>query len=185
MIDEFSLDGTGWAQFSDDKTRRYRLGRILNPSIAGGGWHGLPKSMDRTVFLMLNPSTADAFRLDPTVRKCCQFASRWGSDVLEVVNLFAFRSPNPADLLTAIPRGTLEEDDAIIAACTQLGRTITIASWGNHGALDGRAEWVRRQLAERHIKIWHLGTTQHGQPLHPLARGKSFIPLDREPQAWA
>lgn len=184
MIDEYSLDGTGWARFSDDKRRRYRLGRILNPALAHFGWKHLPASIDRTVFVMLNPSVADAFKPDRTVSKCCAFASRWGSDVVEVVNLFAFISPRPKDLLTAVPRFTVEENEAILAATTQLGRTITIAAWGNHGVLDGRADYVRKILRERHIDVWHLGLTQHGHPLHPLARGKAFIPLDREPEAW-
>lgn len=185
MIDEYSTDGTGWARFSDDKTRRYRLGRILSPALAAaGGWQYLPRTLDRTVFVMLNPSTADAFKLDPTVRKCVQFAARWGSDVLEVVNLFAYRSPHPDDLDNAIPRGTVEEDDAIVEACTQPGRTITIAAWGNHGTRDGRHEHVRALLSRRRVQVWHLGLTCGGYPLHPLARGKAFIPLTREPTEW-
>ena len=30
----------------------------------------------------------------------------------------------------------------------------------------------------------HERTTREGYPLHPLARGKAFIPLTREPVRW-
>lgn len=179
MIDEYSPNGTGWARFSDDRRMRYRLSRRLTTNGKRDG------DLSRTVFVMLNPSTADAFKLDPTVQKCCKFATHWGADVLEVVNLFAMRSPHPKDLLkwARLDRGDdIENDREIFAACS--GAERVIAAWGNHGDLDHRAEYVRGALRERHIKLEHLGVTKFGHPLHPLARGKAFIPIDREPVVW-
>ena len=111
MIDDFNADRTGWARFSDDRAMRYRLARSLT---------GRPIQVDRdevfwaddeskrdpwdiprptrVTFLMLNPSTADAFELDPTIKRCRRRALAMGAEVLEVVNLFAFRSPYPEDL---------------------------------------------------------------------------------------
>lgn len=57
---------------------------------------GEPKSC---LFVMLNPSTADGDRDDPTIRRCVAFAKAWKFERLEVVNLFAFRATNPRDLL--------------------------------------------------------------------------------------
>lgn len=191
MIDERSPDGIGWARFSDDRRMRYRLARALTEK-TGLSWmrngmsRGTQTIVSRVVFVMLNPSTADAFKLDPTVQKCCKFAARWGADVLEVVNLFAMRSPYPADLLkwAAGDRGDdALNDDEILEACN--GASRVIAAWGNHGELDNRHETIREQLARFEITLHHLGLTGGGFPLHPLARGKSFIPLDREPVVWA
>lgn len=39
-------------------------------------------------------------------------------------------------------------------------------------------------LAELGVRLEHLGLTGEGYPLHPLARGKSWIPLTREPEVW-
>ena len=71
VIDSFTADGTGWARFSNDRIMRHRLARNLTPDpasliVAGGSVYGIA----RVVFLMLNPSTADAFQLDPTVNEC-------------------------------------------------------------------------------------------------------------------
>ena len=77
-------DGTRAAVLSDCERYRYVLERQI-----GAG--------DRVVlFVMLNPSTADAFKDDPTVIQCCKFASRWGFDRVHVVNMFALRATDHA-----------------------------------------------------------------------------------------
>lgn len=197
MIDQFNEDGTGWARFSDDMTMRYRLGRALNGRPITTVWSEVSdrgsvvtdafmKPIVRVTFLMLNPSTADAFKHDPTVGECIKRSRALGADVLEVVNLFALRSPYPVDLKKRAHghRGDDEtNNDAIVAACT--GAEWVIAAWGSHGGLNHRATVVRRLLLEREIKLHHLGTTQDGYPKHPLARGKHRIPGDLMPTEWS
>lgn len=177
MIDEYSQDRTGWARFSDDREFRYRLGRSLIPT----PWDELSKieGLVRIVWLMLNPSTADAFKLDPTIKKCVKFSLLWGAQAIEVVNLFAYRSPYPHDVARR-PVGARGDDwlndEEILTAC--MHATKVIGAWGNHGTLDDRHETVRQLLESHEIKIWHLGKTGgEMQPKHPLARGKGFIPL--------
>lgn len=134
---------------------------------------------------MLNPSLADAFRVDPTVHECRKRAIAMDADALEVVNLFAFRSPYPAELKKRAhgERGDGPTNNAaILAACT--GAQMVIAAWGNHGDLGGRAMIVQRMLAEQGIKLYHLGLTGSGAPKHPLARGKHRIPADQQPVLW-
>jgi hypothetical protein len=184
VIDSYSDDGTGWARFSDDEVMRYRLARSLTLTrlvIADGIVQGLA----RIVWLMLNPSTADAFQLDPTVNECRKRSIAMGGDVYEVVNLFALRSPYPADLQkrAAGYRGDdIYNNEAILSAC--FGAKAVIAAWGNHGALGGRDQIVRANLRDAGIPLQHLGLTDGGYPKHPLARGKHRIPADLQPVVW-
>ena len=53
---------------------------------------------DDVVWVMLNPSTADANKDDPTLRRIIQFSDGWGYGGLLVVNLLPFRSSNPAEV---------------------------------------------------------------------------------------
>ncbi len=203
-VDEFSLDGTGWARFSLDRKKRFRLARSLVPGARLGvtADHRVTFTMEeaqrheliRVVFLMINPSTADAFQPDRTVAKCIQFAEKWGAHILEVVNLFALISPYPTDLDRAYefarapiagldPREAVGMDvDAnkeILAAC--IGAKRVIAAWGNNGSRWGRDIEVMQMMQRWNVQLECLGLTGELHPLHPLARGKWFIPLDREP----
>lgn len=197
MIDQFNKDFSGWARFSDDMTMRYRLARILTIRAPRANvlarllpgetlTRDLSSPVLRIVWLLCNPSTADAFKPDPTFTECIKFSSSWGGDVCEIVNLWAWRSPCPADLKKRSVgfRG----DDAInnaeiLAACT--GAHLVISAWGNEGKLDHRALAVTRLVSDAGIKLHHLGMTKEGYPKHPLARGKHRIPADQVPIAWA
>lgn len=183
MLDQWNAsDRRGWAQFSDDGKLRYRLARSLTEQplkLVGNCIQGAK----RIVFLMLNPSTADAFKLDPTVNECRKRACKLGADVFEVINLFAFRSAYPKDLKSSTDRGSdARNDEAILAACK--GAELIIAAWGNHGTLDAREVHVRTLLSQHNIKLHHLGFTASGNPKHPLARGKHRIPADFAPVPW-
>lgn len=186
MIDQYNADRTGWARFSDDQRMRYRLARSLTgrPLVIDEAT-GCVQHSDRVVFVMLNPSTADAFANDPTVGECIKRARTIGADVLEVVNLFALRSPYPADLkkCAAGYRGDDHLNNGeILAAC--IGAHMVIAAWGNHGALGGRDAIVKQQLARVGVSLHHLGLTDGDFPKHPLARGKHRIPADLAPVLW-
>lgn len=119
----------------------------------------------RVCFVMLNPSTADGLTDDPTTRRCMNYAQEAGFAVLDLVNLFALRSPSPKSLLDAAdPIGP--DTDERLYATARLSDTI-IAAWGTHGGLHERDEVVLRAL--RDIREVHcLGTTKHGFPRHPL-----------------
>ncbi len=73
------------ARVSQDGLYRTRLGRVSD--FAG-----------TMIFIMLNPSTADAEQDDPTIRRCLRFMIREGCGSLRVVNLFTRRSPDPRTL---------------------------------------------------------------------------------------
>lgn len=116
------------------------------------------------VFVMLNPSTADSEKDDPTIRRCIGFAKREGCGRLEVVNLFAFRATSPAAMKAAAdPVGP--DNDFRIREATNHPSPLVIAAWGAHGSFRRRAA----DVGERFGADWMcLGFTAGGQPKHPL-----------------
>jgi len=128
-------------------------------------------------FLMLNPSTADAFQLDPTNRRCVGFAQAWGFGSMVTTNIFAFRSTNPAGLRTTNDAVGSENDEAILTAATSAD--LVIAAWGTHGELQGRGEAVRTMLCEAGVELHALKLTKAGHPGHPL-----YVAADTQPMRW-
>jgi hypothetical protein len=113
---------------------------------------------------MLNPSTATDATDDPTIRRCIRFSAAWGYGRLVVVNLFALRSTNPAELANHPDPVGDDNDQAILAAARQAG-TVACA-WGAHPSAPLRARTVVSLLSG--VGLHCLGTTRHGQPRHPL-----------------
>lgn len=139
------------------------------------------------VVCMLNPSTADHLKDDPTILTLIHFARLWGYGRLLIVNLFALRSPSPAALLAREdrigPSNSGFIGSAMAAAAANGGRLL--AAWGNGGDLDDRAEWFcARANHVYHLDLICLGTTRSWAPKHPMARGKHRIPRDQQPIVW-
>jgi hypothetical protein len=146
------------AVISDCGKYRYRLIRDLG--MMGDG---------ACVFVMLNPSTADAMNDDPTIRRCIGYARTLGCARLEVVNLFAYRSTSP-DVLYALGRMQAigpDNDRHILEACK--GARLVLCAWGNHGTNFGRANEVLLMLRANGAKPMALKINRKsGQPAHPL-----------------
>lgn len=144
------------ARLSADGVYRWWLSRWWDMSLPGDLW------------VMLNPSTADAEQDDPTIRRCIRFSQSWGSGGLVVVNLFALRSTVPGAIY-AHPDPVGPENDATIfdEARAAFGRIV--CAWGVHGAYRNRGLRVVRLLQQAGRPVYRLGAaTKHGHPRHPL-----------------
>jgi len=150
------------AVISEDGLYRYRLERAIG------------KGERTACFIMLNPSTADAEKDDPTIRKCIGFAKRWQCGRLLVVNLFAWRATDPKALLEARDPVGRENDEhierCVDAAVVSAGRVV--CAWGVHGTLLDRNWQVLSQLKHRFssqvVNLRCLRLTKDGHPEHPL-----------------
>lgn len=116
--------------------------------------------------VMLNPSTADEFKNDPTVERCCRRARMWGYDRLDVVNIFALRSTDPKGLYQCDDPVGADNDAAILDAAKQAD--LTVAAWGNHGQLQGRGQAVLSLLQNAGVELHVLKMSKVGEPVHPL-----------------
>ena len=135
---------------------RYRLSRIWQPE------HGL------VVWILLNPSTADAVWDDPTVRRGIGFTQDWGYGGLIFVNLFAFRATSPLVMMSeADPIGP-ENDAQIVAAASGPQVRRVVVAWGQHGDFRDRDRHVTRLLREHGVRLECLGLTKEGHPRHPV-----------------
>jgi hypothetical protein len=147
-------------------------------------WNGFA----RLLIIMLNPSTADALKNDPTLLRCIHFAQTWGFGGIDVVNPFALRSPSPSVLCVhANPIGP-RCDEYIMWGLNTTGAYLL--AWGNppdepDGPLAQRIKIVERQALqrakERGVPVYCLGRTKSGHPKHPLARGAHRVPNDQRP----
>jgi hypothetical protein len=133
----------------------------------------------RVLFIMLNPSTADATKDDATLRRCVGFACRWRFSFVDVCNLFALRSTNPKSLTEADDPIGPSNDEWIVRASTSA--SLIIVAWGAHRITLERAPAVLRLLGNRHTHS--LGTTRYGNPRHPLdvPRSASLVRFAKRP----
>jgi len=165
---------TSEAVLSDDGRHRYRLTRTWQP--------GLPVM----VWVMLNPSIADAIEDDATIRRCKGYARLEGCGGIVVVNLYAYRATSPQDMLAQ------SLDDAIgplndqyvteeLAVAATEGWPVVVG-WGVH-AEQTRADWLRSRAESMGAPLLCVGVTKSGAPRHP-GRG-SYVPLQPWPAPLA
>jgi hypothetical protein len=187
-------DGTptfmkGAAEIDVSKQYRYLLERR---------WLCRPKYKVPVLWVMLNPSTADALADDQTIYRVIDFSSRWGFGRFEVVNLFGYRTPHPTNLMYRdvahkLPRSFAEavgpENDRHTFEAMQRAGMIVVA-WGSPSAkrieamMKDRIAAVRAIAAAAGKELLSIGTTKDGSPTHPMARGKHRVSPFVTPQAW-
>lgn len=146
------------AQFSPCGTYRYWLSRDVNLYLDE------PK---RAVWVMLNPSTADANTNDATITRVENFTRDLGYDVAEVVNLYAFRATNPR----ALPWGHKErvgpENWSWVETAIKRS-AVVICAWGAMPCARNAGREMLGTILELGKKPFCLGFTKSRAPKHPL-----------------
>lgn len=142
------------AVFSENGLHRYSLTRR---------WTNGPAVM----FIGLNPSTADEKNDDPTIRRCIGFAKSWDCGALYMGNAFSYRATDPREMAEAREAGidiNGKENDHWLRTLAGAA-DIIVAAWGAHLLAVDRGLAVAELIGPR---LQCLGTTQSGQPRHPL-----------------
>lgn len=144
------FNNTSGAEFSNCGKYRYKLWRIWD--------EGKPLAM----CIGLNPSTANANKNDTTIRYLIQMLGILGYGGFYMMNLFAFISSKPDDLLTC--EDALGDNDnklrEVEAICDDV-----IVCWGGFKQANERI----KEVLPRYQKAKCFGITSNGKPFHPLA----------------
>ena len=141
-------------------------------------WRRWDEAKPLANFLMLNPSTADELKLDPTCTRARNYAERWGYGGLLVTNIFAWRATLPAELRQVKDPVGRANDAAILRAARQA--KLVVCAWGNHGLHLDRAAQVRELLGSRNIRLHVLRMNGAGEPAHPL-----YLPGSLRPKCYS
>ena len=143
------------ALLSEDNIYRYQLSRIWD------------EEKPKILFIMLNPSTADEFVEDPTIRRVVNYAKDWGYGGVYVGNLYAFRSTDPKGLkCIADPIGpeNINHIQTLISLVDKV-----IYAWGNE---QKEPDWLKKIVETPYC----IEISKKGIPKHPLYLKKCLIP---------
>lgn len=143
---------------------RYKLHRIWDPN------------MDKILFIMINPSTADTTEDDKTIKLLVEITKKWENyGGFYVGNLYPHISSKPVDLKTIqIPdeihaknRTSIEE---MASECS-----LIVYAWGTKGPDERQKEpdWLRNIIDK---DVHCLGMSVKGVPKHPKQWGSNVIP---------
>jgi len=149
-------------EFSPDQKYRYYLQRNFKKN-----------AKNLLVFIMLNPSTANEQYNDPTVERCQNHALNKNYDGMIILNIFAYRTTNPKQLLqTKNPIG--EKNNQTIINTIKKHQNI-ICAWGNHGKILNRSNEIKKILKKHRKKTQAFEITKQNEPKHPL-----YIPYNKK-----
>lgn len=127
--------------------RRYRLWRIWN------------EKKPLLLYILLNPSYADATFDDRTVIKLIRFSKNFGFGGFYLGNLHSYVTPYPPVLKNKI----LEHDNVNLLHLKKMTKKCekVVFGWGNYGHTP---QWLKELVKEPYC----FGFNQNGSPKHPL-----------------
>lgn len=145
---------------------RYRLWRI---------WQN---DKPKVLFVMHNPSTADANDDAPTIRRCIAFAKSWGYGGIFVGNLSPYRATDPSEL-NAVPYNELLDFDQNIKHMFSMLHECKLYVLA-HGVPNKQLiSLADQRMGFIHQQFHYLKMTKDRYPCHPL-----FLPKDLTPIAF-
>ncbi len=144
----FDILKTG-ATFSPCRRYRYELYRIWDDQ------------KPLIMFIGLNPSTANEFEPDNTIKRVVAMARGWGYGGVYMMNLFCFVTAYPDEL--DVSKEDIALNDQWLRTTEALCDTVVFA-WGAFKQTDGRAESVIRMFPN----AMALHINKNGSPKHPL-----------------
>ena len=129
-------------------------------------WRSWAPEKGIVTFIGLNPSTADAHKDDPTIRRCKNYVSDWGFGAMIMVNLFDVRATQPDVMKRRARPLSRRNDSSLIHAAIRAD--LVVAAWGVHGKHRSRSHSIKDLLVQHDIQASCFNTSKCGEPVHPL-----------------
>ena len=156
-----------YAEVSDGY--RYKLSRIWEPT------------KNKILFIMINPSTANANEDDKTIKTLLEITKKWPDyGGFYVGNLYPHITPRPAELRNIkYPDDIRARNEKSIEEMAS-DSTIIIYAWGTKGPDERQKEpeWLRKRMNR---DIYVIGLSVKGVPKHPLQRSQYKHLIQEEP----
>ena len=149
------------AIISECNLYRYELHRIWD------------KSKPKVLFIMLNPSTADAMNDDATTIRCVNYAKRWVFGSMMIGNIYPYRAKSPRRLTAWKTFGerysVFKENQQHVEMMIDTADLI-VCAWGSN--YQGIPKWLE------YYDLHYLELCKDGiTPKHPLGNlSKDLIP---------
>lgn len=157
------------ALFSQDEVYRYELRREWD------------ERLPPFCAIMLNPSTANAHKNDPTITRMIKRASRMGFGSLIVLNVGAGRNTDPkkwAAMADPIgPRNWIIMKRVLKEVYKRKGTVLV--GWGVHAPRHYEKR-IARLARETRLDLYCLGETKDKRPRHPL-----HVAYTKELELWS
>lgn len=157
---------------------RYRLDREVEPTCQCSRCTTAGDRPGYVLFVLNNPSVADAQIDDPTERRGWGFARAWGYRHFVFMNCNPFRSTDPK--LAQMPPESVLSANGTMLWNVAVGADRVVCAWGAGAdrVLASRTQYILKLATSD--RLYHLGLTKDGIPKHPLYL-RSDSPLHR----WA
>lgn len=129
------------------------------------------------IWVMMNPSTADHRKNDPTIMKVMRYSQRWGFGGILVMNIYSYRTSRPEDLPASERLRIGDRGNRWLKWCFEYAgaRDIpVICAWGSKH--PHRSKEVKEMAGSI---LYALELSKEGEPKHPrfLSEQLDYLPL--------
>lgn len=160
-------------------------GAIMSPSVPGGVpvyryvlWRIVNADLPILLVLMLNPSRATHDHGDRTVDGLMRRAAAMGYGGIVIINCFAYRARDPADMKSAEDPVGPANDDVIKTVLDQ--EADLLCAWGVNATHRDREREIVCAISSGRAKPHALRLCANGAPEHPL-----YIPSALGLKPWS
>jgi len=123
---------------------------------------------------MMNPSTADHRKNDPTIHKIMRYSKAWGFGGILVLNIYAIRSTDQKQILGRVGPSNDWWLKTAFEFAARKGVPV-VCAWGvKH---KDRGDSVRTIAAVAGVQLQCLRSSKNGEPCHPLYLPGNLVPI--------